>query len=246
MNQLFRIKCAGCLAAIVFLLLAVPSYGQALTVDFESFSGMSFFGGTPVPASAQLSSQLLSSHGLLFRSDSDSQFVAVVALGANHATSGVNGIGGVDSSGRLSYGTAFAIEFFLPSNPAVPAVTDFFSIRGDLIANGNHAVTLQAFDASGGLLGSMTQIDSQPWTLSFAGAGIHSVHISQAPVEFSAAFDDITFHSLAAVPEPATVALLGISAFAVAGRFCFRKGRGLVVIDETRTSPSVACSDIGF
>ena len=224
MKQLFRIRSAGCLGAVFSLLLAGSSYGQPVTVDFESFNGMSFFGGTPVPASAQLSSQLLSSHGLLFSSDSGSPFVAVVALGANHATSGINGIGGVDSSGLLSYGTAFRIEFFLPSNPAVPAVTDFFSIRGDLIANGNHPVTLEAFDVTGGLLGSMTQIDSQPWTLSFAGAGIHSVHISQAPVAFSAAFDDLTFNALVAVPEPSAFALLGIGAIAMAGRFWFRRG----------------------
>jgi hypothetical protein len=165
MKLLFRIRNAGGLGAVFVLLLAGSSRGQFVTVDFEGFSGMSFFGGTPVPGSAQLSSQLLSSHGLLFSSDSGSPFVAVVALGANHATSGVNGIGGVDRDGLLSYGTALRIEFFLPSNPAVPAATDFFSVRGDLIANGNHPVTLEAFDVSGGLLGRMTQIDSQPWTL---------------------------------------------------------------------------------
>jgi len=161
----------------------------------------------------------------LFSSDSGSPFVAVVALGANHATSGINGIGGVDSSGLLSYGTAFRIEFFLPASPAVPAATDFVSIRGDLIANGDHPVTLEAFDVRGGLLGSMTQIDSQPWTLSFAGAGIHSVRISQAPAAFSAAFDDLAFNALVPVPEPSVVALLGIGALAVAGRFWFWRQR---------------------
>ena len=223
MKQLSRIRSARRLGAVLSLLLAVSGYGQPVTVDFESFSGMSFFGGTPVPGSAQLSNHLLSSHGLLFSSDSASPFVAVVALGANHATSGINGIGGIDNSGRLSYGTALRIGFFMPSNPALPAATDFVSIRGDLIANGDHAVTLQAFDVNGGLLGSMTQIDSQPWTLSFAGAGIHSIHLSQAPVASSAAFDDLTFNPLVAVPEPSVVALLSIGAVAMAGSFCSRR-----------------------
>lgn len=229
MKQLFRSRSAKSLGAVFFLSLAGSSYGQPATVDFESFSGMSFFGGTSVPGFAQLSSQLLSSHGLLFGSESSSPFVAVVSLGANHATSGINGIGGVDGSGLLSYATAFRIEFFLPSSPAVQAATDFVSVRGDLIANGNHSVTLEAFDVSGGLLGSMTQIDSQPWTLSFAGAGIHSVRLSQSPSEFSAAFDDFTFNSaLVAVPEPSISAILATSGLVIVGRLLFRKQKSVL------------------
>src|SRR5688572_221428 len=105
MEQVFRIRSIRSLGAVCTLWLVGSCYGQPATVDFENFSGMSFFGGTPVPGFAQLSSQLLSSHGLLFGSESSSPFVAVVFLGANHAVSGINGIGGVDSSGLLSYAT---------------------------------------------------------------------------------------------------------------------------------------------
>lgn len=223
MKQIPFIRITGLLAATVPLLFGGNSYGQSVTVDFENLSGMSFFGGTPVPESAQLSGQFLSSHGLSFSSDSSRPFVAIVSLGANHAASGINGIGGVDSSGLLSYSTAFRVEFFLPSNPSAPAATDFVSIRGDLIANGNHPVTLEAFDLSGALLGTTTQIDSQPWTLSYSGAGIHSIRVSQAPSAFSAAFDDLTFNPLVAVPEPSTLALLSVAGLGVAGHFLIRR-----------------------
>jgi hypothetical protein len=216
-------RIAGWMVAVIPLLFGGSSYGQSVTVDFENRSGMSFFGGTPVPESAQLSGQLLSSHGLAFTSDSSSPFVAVVNLGANHAVSGINGIGGVDSSGLLSYSTAFRVEFFLPFNPSAPAATDFVSIRGDLIANGNHPVTLEAFDLSGALLGATTQIDSQPWTLSYSGPGIHSIRVSQAPSAFSAAFDDLTFNPLVAVPEPSTLALLSTGGLSLAGLFLIRR-----------------------
>lgn len=223
MKQIPFIRIAGWLTAAVPLLLGSNSYGQSITVDFENLTGMSFFGGTPVPESAQLSSQLLSSHGLAFSSDSSSPFIAVVNLGANHAASGINGIGGVDGSGLLSYATAFRVEFFLPFNPSTPAATDFVSIRGDLIANGNHPVTLEAFDLSGALLGTSTQIDSQPWTLSYSGAGIHSIRVSQAPNAFSAAFDDLTFNPLVAVPEPSSLALLSVGGLGIAGHFLIRR-----------------------
>jgi hypothetical protein len=216
-------KPAQWLTLLLPALFQPSSYAQPVTVDFENFSGISFFDGTPVPGSAQLSSQLLSSHGLIFNSDSGSPFVAVVSLGANHATSGINGIGGVDSSGSLSYSTAFRIGFFLPSNPSTPAITDFVSIRGDLIANGNHPVSLEAFDMSGALLGTITQIDSQPWTLSFSGRGIHSIRVSQAPSTFSAAFDDLTFNALVAVPEPSTVVLLSVAGIGAVGHLLTRR-----------------------
>jgi hypothetical protein len=223
MKQIPFIRITGWLTAAVPLLFGGISHGQSVTVDFENLTGMSFFGGTPVPESAQLSSQLLSSHGLTFSSDSSSPFVAVVSLGANHAASGINGIGGVDSSGLLSYSTGFRVEFFLPSNPSAPAATDFVSIRGDLIANGNHPVTLEAFDLSGALLGTTMRIDSQPWTLSYSGSGIHSIRVSQAPNAFSAAFDDLTFNPLVAVPEPSTLAMLSVGGLSLAGHFLIRR-----------------------
>jgi hypothetical protein len=193
------------------LLLSVAIVGaQPVTIDFESFTGMTFVSGNPVPAASQLSSQLLFSRGLNFSSES-TPYVAVVALGSGHATSGINGIGGVDSSGLLSYATPMRIDFFLPGSPTTPAATDSVSIRNDLIANGTEPVTIEAFDVSGTPLGRATMVDDHPFTLSLSVPGIHSVRISEGPSAQAAAFDDFTFNSaLIAVPEPSTWALLAV------------------------------------
>src|SRR5688500_5065468 len=73
---------------------------QNVTLNFEDRSGMTFLPGNPVPASAQLRDQYLLSHGVRFGSQS-TPYVAVVALGSGHATSGINGIGGVNVGGLL-------------------------------------------------------------------------------------------------------------------------------------------------
>jgi len=67
-----------------------------------------------VPVAAQLSEQLLRSHGVVFTSESGMPYVAVVNLGLGHATSGTNGMGGVDAQNRLQYTTPVRANFFLP------------------------------------------------------------------------------------------------------------------------------------
>ena len=176
------------------LLLSRANVGaQPVTINFENFSGMRFDAGFPVPASSQLSNQLLLSQGLSFRSES-TPYVAVVNLGVGHATSGTNGIGGVNASGQLSYSTPIRVEFVLPGSPGTPAVTDSVSIRNDLSANGGEPVTLEAFDIAGRLVGSATMIDDHVFTLSVSVPGIHSVRISEGQSLGAAAFDDFSFN----------------------------------------------------
>lgn len=156
--------------------------------------------GSAVPGNARLGSQWLTTHGLCFRSESSSEFVAVVDLGTG-SPSGTNGFGGVDSSGSLAYVTPINIEFFLPSSPTTPAVTDFVSLRCDLNPFGSGQVTLQAFDLFGTLLASDTQIDDHPASLSVSHQGIHSVRVIQS--SGTVAFDDLSFGTpLVAVPAP--------------------------------------------
>jgi hypothetical protein len=78
-----------CWSLIVLALLTVldvPSHAQDITLDFDSLPSMTYFSGNPVPAEAQLSDQYLSTDGIRFSSISN--YVAVVDLGAGHATSG--------------------------------------------------------------------------------------------------------------------------------------------------------------
>lgn len=205
MSQVSKLMLA--LATVSVLAWAAPS-ARADTITFDSLSAMTATSsGAAVPPAARLSDQLLNL-GVRFSSTSD--FVAVVALGSGHATSGTNGIGGVSSSGLLSYLSPIRVTFFLPSDPSVHAVTDFVSIRGDLRPISG-TITLQAFDINGNLIGSATQQDTGGTTLSLSVAGIHSIRLTHQ--SGTVAFDDLSFNTPVAaatpVPEPAAMLLIG-------------------------------------
>ena len=184
---------------------------QAVLVDFEGLSGMPFTpSGTAIPISSQISDQYLATDGVLFSSD-NSPFIAAVNLGTEHATSGTIGVGGSDSLGSLSYsGTFFKATFFDPSNITDTGVTDFVSVRTDLVRfiDRVESVTFSAFDINGNLLGLSTQDDTGGLLLSLAFDGIHSVTFSGVS---ASALDDFTFNTVtpANVPIPAAFWLFG-------------------------------------
>jgi len=194
-------------------LLADFSHANLVTIDFDSLTGMSNSPGSSVPSSSQLSDQLLSSDGVVF--SSGSSFVAVVNLGAGHATSGVNGIGGTNASGNLSYSSPINAAFFLPASPATLAVTNFVSVRADLIGAGGQ-ITLEAFDIHGDSLATDTQVDLGGPTLEISAAGIHSVRFFSD--SNNVAFDDFSFGTLQAVPEPSSLLLVGFAAVGLISR----------------------------
>ena len=127
-------------------------------INFEAVNGV-----TPgpisgsVPVIARLSDQLQPLYGVVFRSAAK-PYVALVSLGAGHATSGVNGIGSVSATDTMAYAT-MTVTFTIPGNPAVAAVTDFVSLRGDQIATSGTA-TLEAFDKNQVSLGKVTVADT--------------------------------------------------------------------------------------
>lgn len=189
-------------AALLLCLFVCSS--QAVTVDFESFTAMTHFSGNAIPVDARLSNQLLVSHGVRFSSSAG--YVAVVSLGAGHATSGLNGIGGSTSGGVLTYNSDDPIWITFHTNGDANSLgfTDFVSIRGDLHGGGFPSM-VNVFDVNGLLLGSQTLDDVGGQTWSFSIPGIHALQFLGQPPGSTTngiALDDLSFNQV--VPEPST------------------------------------------
>jgi len=188
------------LLAAVFLVALRPAHAATVTVDFESFAAMANNTGiSPVPFEARLSRQLLSTLGVRF--DSGSGYVAVVNLGSDHATSGTRGFGGTTGATALTYDRHWPIriEFFDPANTTLPAVTDFVSVRADLLGAGGD-LTMIGYGLQGEVLAAVSVQDGAGPTLQLSRAGIHAVEILG---NGSAGFDDLKFNvPTSRNPEP--------------------------------------------
>ena len=182
----------------------LAAFASPTVIDFEDLVGMTFFVGNPVPPASQLSDHYLNTFGIRF--SSGDPYVAVVAMGLGHATSGVNGLAGTDGNGLNTGAVPIDAAFFDPSNTTTKAVTDFVSLRGDLWGGGS-PISLIAYDLDGNVIASDTQPDTGGATLSVSIPGIHSVrYINNGSV----GIDDFTFNEpiAVAVPEPSTFALM--------------------------------------
>lgn len=188
-------------------LASAPARGALVTIDFEGLKGMSFQPSPQVERFAELSDFYLASDGLLLTSTAG--FVALVELGEGHAPSGVNGIGGVDDGGRLTYSADHPIvgTFFNPLNPIEPAATASIAVRADHWGEGEPLLLL-AYDIEGSLLGSDTAIDLDGAALLVEAEGIHRFVFIGSDRFGGSALDDIAFAPLSVIPEPAAALLL--------------------------------------
>jgi PKD domain len=240
--------------ALPVMVLGGGAHAATVDITFEgelpsSMTGMSFTNGMPVPSDAsKLRNQLQVSHGVSFSSGTScpgAGYVALVRLGNrqdggfDHATSGVNGIGGV-AGDHLQYGTPIVIRFTVPGDPATPAVTDFVSIKRDLSRGSTSTATMQAFDVNNNLLLTFGPVaDDSPWELSAPVANIHCVVISQTPTQtdegriFTIAFDDLSFNPLRSALGQAPVANAGADKPIKAGQTVTLDGSGSSDDDTT-------------
>ncbi len=188
--------------AVLGLLVATgPVAADVVTINFDDLPGMANSPGSSIPAQSQLSNQF-ANLGVLF--SSGEPYVAVVNLGPGHATSGRNGIGGSRPPSILTYDAAYPIDitFVDPQNPSIPAVTNFVSVRGDLLGSGKN-VTLNAYNLNGQFITSTTVPDSGGETLSITTPGIHIVRFIGTTDADGVALDDLRFNSGPTTRAPA-------------------------------------------
>lgn len=215
------------------LLACVPA-GATTLVTFEEpgLTGMSNSPGSAVPLASQISNQLASTLGVTFSSGGG--FAAIV----DHYPSNPiatptppNIIAGTNANGALDYSVAITASFWLPSNTAIKATTNFVQVLGDHYPLGSGGATMWAYDISGNLLGSVSAPDTGAFgtglTLTLNIAGIHSVVFSGD--NGTIGFDNFEFGELTgSVPEPASWAMMIIGLGAVGAsmrRYRVRQGQ---------------------
>ncbi len=133
----------------------------------------------------------------------------------NHSPNGSNGIGGSTDTDLLTYNDAFpiTISFWDPTNPSLPATTDFVSITGHLWGS-SFTVSFDAFDIFGNLVDSDSGQDIGGRVYSVNADSIHTVRWSGVPTPTiggsgGAGLDLLKFNSVTPIPEPSTFLLLG-------------------------------------
>lgn len=189
---------------------------HAITIDFEGLPAMTRITGTPIPTNVRLSDQFVSTVGARFASGAG--YVPVIILDdiPHHSPDGSNGIAGSTDTDILTYNDAFpiTISFWDPSNPTVPATTDFVSIMSDLRGS-SHTVSFDAFDIAGNLVDTDGGVDAGGVVYSVSASSIHSVRFSGVNTPTiggsgGVGLDLLTFNSVTPIPEPSTSLLVGL------------------------------------
>jgi hypothetical protein len=197
------------LAAGAPVALATAGPVHALvTINFDDQPGMtgSFEEGRPVPAQFLIDDEY-AALGVRFTSAGG----GIARSAPSNPVSPPNTVAATGPGPVLSYSHPVFATFRLGDTPAV---VDRVSLA---LTNSSQPSALDAFDANGALLGTVTGGASATLTLTFDDQ-IHSIRIRQGPM----AFDDFAFDGLQAVPEPGgcTAALGTVIALGACRRRC--------------------------
>lgn len=182
------------ISSICFALLlsAAALTAAPIVLNFDDFPSGPAGPGAAIPLANRLSTQYLTNYGVTF--SSAAPYVGVVDLGP-YTTSVPNGLSGAALDGTVTYADVmFIAEFFDTNNTAIPAVTDFFSVRGDTFPDGSGG-TLRAYDLNGQLIGEQFIANVGGDTFSFSVPGIHRVTFTGSG---TIGLDDVTFDPVTA------------------------------------------------
>lgn len=192
---------------VILASLAISGMAHAVVlIDFEGLDYTPSSAGNVTPVPSSVITDQFASDGVIFGRAGISAGVAVVR-DSLAPSSGLNSVAGLDADGIIPGTTTGAdlgdIYFsFL-------GVTDYVSFTIGDSGGDVDIFDIRAYDASDNLV-----INDHYENASRFGVGLSGFDIARVEVDFTGAFgyslDDLSFNDVRSVPEPASLALLGL------------------------------------
>ena len=194
---------------VLAVMLGYVGQAEAIFINFDSHASTTQISGTP-PASAVVTDDY-ESQGILFGRAGVSAGVAVVNNSSTFSLP--NGACALDAAGDLIHACSGNIYFNFtdPAGSGNDATTDFVSfVIGDS-GGDDDFWTINVFDVADILLETRDIVSAANTLQSFNNAGMYRVEIIDTSGNTAGyLLDDITFNDVTAVPEPTTLALMGL------------------------------------
>lgn len=181
---------------VIVSIIVISTVNATTIINFDDRPGQpSPFGeGIPVQPQYLINDEYLS-QGVLFNSAGG----GICVHAAGNCVSAPNVAGATGPGPVMSYSQPVDASFWIGN---IAAVVDYVSIT---LTNTSSKSKLIAYAYNGDILGSASGGASATLTVNFTGQ-INKIKIEQGPM----AFDNFTFDGLTAIPEPATLLLIGL------------------------------------
>jgi len=206
-NQLIRTGSTPIRLVVILASFLITGMAQAVVIDFDSISAYNtVVGGNATPVAGSVITDQFSSDGVIFGRAGVSAGVAVVR-GDLAPSSGLNSVAGLNADGQIpgvSPGGAVGDIYF-----NFLGLTDYVSFTIGDGGGDTDIFDIRAYDAGDNLVYNTHYENPSRFLVGFGGFDIARVEVDFTGT-FGYSLDDLTFNDVRQVPEPSSLALLGL------------------------------------